>query len=126
MRDVSDGPPPGELFDLLSDEYARDILAATSVRPMSASELADKCEMSEPTVYRRVAWLQDHDLLEERTKVETDGNNYNVFAATLAGLTVELDDGTFEAAIQRTEPEAFPGQGADDTADRFKEMWENL
>lgn len=126
MRDVSDGPAPGELFDLLSDEYARDILAATSVRPMSASELADECDMSEPTVYRRVEWLRDHDLIEERTRIETGGNNYNVFAATLSGISVELEDGTFEAAVERTAPEEFPGQGAEDTADRFKEMWENL
>lgn len=123
---MSEDPAVGDILDLLSDEYARDILAATSVKPMSAKQLADQCEMSQPTVYRRVEWLQEHGLIEEQTQIETGGNDYSVFAATLSEFSLALADGDFETEIERTEPPAFPGQDEQDTADRFTKMWENL
>ncbi|AEM58543.1 ArsR family transcriptional regulator [Haloarcula hispanica N601] len=123
---VSEDPAVGDILDLLSDEYARDILAATSVKPMSAKQLADQCEMSQPTVYRRVEWLQEYGLIEEQTQIETGGNDYSVFAATLSEFSLALADGDFETEIERTEPPAFPGQDEQDTADRFTKMWENL
>lgn len=123
---VSEDPALGEVLALLSDEYARAILAATSERPMSAKEIATHCDMSEPTVYRRVERLQEHDLVAKRTQIETDGNDYSVYAATLSGFSVDLTDGTFDSTVERVSEPAFPGQNEDDTADRFKKMWENL
>ncbi|MFB6250498.1 MAG: ArsR/SmtB family transcription factor [Halobellus sp.] len=123
---MSEDPDPGAVLDVLSDEYARSILAVTSVKPMSAQQLADECGMSEPTVYRRVERLQEHDLLEERTEIQDDGNHFSVYAATLSEVSIELDEGSFEADVQRREPEAFPGERESDTADRFAKMWENL
>jgi DNA-binding transcriptional ArsR family regulator len=123
---VSEDPALGDLLELLSDEYARDILAATSVNPMSANQIADQCEMSLPTVYRRVSRLQEFDLIEERTRVEPGGNDYSVFAATLEEVSVSLDEGTFEAVVERAATESFPGANEADTADRFVKMWEEL
>lgn len=93
---------------------------------MSAQQLADECGMSKPTVYRRVERLQEHDLLGERTEIQDDGNHYSVYVATLSEVSIELDDGSFEADVQRREPAAFPGERESDTADRFAKMWENL
>ncbi len=115
-----------EVLDLLSDEYARSILAATSVEPMSAKQLSEQCNASLPTVYRRIEWLQEHELIEERTKVELSGNHHKVYSATLDEFAMDLDDGGYEATIQRTSRAEFPGEDADDTADRFTKMWENL
>ncbi|MFD1598246.1 ArsR/SmtB family transcription factor [Halobellus rarus] len=123
---MSEDPALGDVLDVLSDEYARAILAATSVNPMSAQQLADECEMSKPTVYRRVERLRDHDLIEERTEIQDDGNHYSVYAATLAAFSVELEDGSFEADVTRREPESFPGEREADPADRFARMWEDL
>jgi DNA-binding transcriptional ArsR family regulator len=123
---VSEEPGLDAVLDVLSDEYAREILAATSVKPMSAQQLAEECEMSEPTVYRRIERLREHDLLGERTEIRDDGNHHSVYTATLSELSVELAEGTFEATVQRRETASFPGQQADDTADRFASMWENL
>ncbi|MFH5798768.1 ArsR/SmtB family transcription factor [Haladaptatus sp. CMAA 1911] len=123
---MSEDPALGELLDVLSDEYARKILAATSIKPMSAKQLADECEMSQPTVYRRVERLQAHGLLEEQTKIRTSNNHYSVYTATLSEVSIELDTGSFEAAVTRTDDESFPGEGETDTADRFKKMWEDL
>jgi DNA-binding MurR/RpiR family transcriptional regulator len=123
---VSEDPALGELLDVLSDEYARDILAATSIKPMSAQQLADECEMSKPTVYRRVEQLQAHGLLDEQTKVRTSNNHYSVYTATLSEVSIELDTGSFAAAVTRTDEESFPGERESDTADRFTKMWEDL
>ncbi|ODR80529.1 transcriptional regulator [Haladaptatus sp. W1] len=122
---MSEDPALGELLDILSDEYAREILAVTSIKPMSAQELADECEMSKPTVYRRVERLQGHGLLEEQTKIRTSNNHYSVYTATLSEVSIELDTGSFEAAVTRID-ESFPGERESDTADRFKKMWEDL
>ncbi|WP_266081896.1 ArsR/SmtB family transcription factor [Haladaptatus caseinilyticus] len=122
---MSEDPALGKLLDVLSDEYARDILAATSIKPMSAQQLADECEMSPPTVYRRVDRLQAFGLLEEQTKIRTDNNHYSVYTATLSEVCLELDTGSFEAVVTRTD-ESFPGERESDTADRFKKMWEDL
>jgi DNA-binding transcriptional ArsR family regulator len=123
---VSEEPGLDAVLDVLSDEYAREILAATSVKPMSAQQLAEACEMSEPTVYRRIERLREYDLLGERTEIRDDGNHHSVYTATLSELSVELDEGTFEATVQRRDTASFPGQQEDDTADRFASMWENL
>jgi Fe2+ or Zn2+ uptake regulation protein len=93
---------------------------------MSANQIADQCEMSLPTVYRRVSRLQEFDLIEERTRVEPGGNDYSVFTATLEEVSVSLDEGTFEAVVERAAAESFPGANESDTADRFVKMWEGL
>ncbi|MFC7078486.1 ArsR/SmtB family transcription factor [Haloarcula halophila] len=123
---MSEDPALEDVLELLSDQYARDILAATSEQPMSAQQLAQQCDMSEPTVYRRVEWLQEHGLLAERTEIQTGGNDYSVYRATLSEFTLTLEDGAFEPRIERRSTPAFPGQDEDDTADRFTKMWENL
>ncbi|POG54308.1 ArsR/SmtB family transcription factor [Haloferax marisrubri] len=123
---MSEEPALGDILDLLSDEYARDILAATSTKPMSAQELADECEMSKPTVYRRVERLQAYGLLDEQTEIRTSNNHYSVYTATLSEFSVALDDGSFESSLTRTDDESFPGEEETDTADRFKRMWEDL
>jgi len=124
--DVSEDVALGELLDLLSDDYARAILAVTSVRPMSAKQIAEECDMSQPTVYRRAQRLTEFELLEEQTHVRTGGNDYNVYAATLSEFSMQLAEGSFEATVESSPPPAFPGDTEDDTADRFTKMWENL
>lgn len=123
---MSEDPALSDLLELLSDEYAREILAATSVKPMSANQIAEQCGMSLPTVYRRVDRLKEFDLIEEQTRVEPGGNDYSEFVATFEEVSVALDEGTFEAVVERTSTESFPGATEADTADRFLKMWEEL
>jgi len=105
------------VVELLDDEYARAILAATSIEPMSASELAERCDASPPTVYRRLDRLRDEDLVEAAQQLDPEGHHYEVFSARLARLEVELNDGDYEVAIERRERDA---------ADRFTELFEGL
>ncbi|MFH5801780.1 helix-turn-helix domain-containing protein [Haladaptatus sp. CMAA 1911] len=107
-----------DVFALLDDEYARTILIAVSKRPMSAKELGDECEMSLPTVYRRIERLIGAGLVAERTKIAADGHHYSMYEACLQRLTVELTNGNLEIVIE-TQP-------TDDVADRFTEMWNQV
>lgn len=107
-----------ELLRLLDDEYARGILTATSRQPMSATELSEACDASEPTIYRRVQDLKACDLLAERTAYDEDGHHYGVYVATVERATVEFDDGELRVTVDRRRPEA--------PADRLTELFENL
>lgn len=102
---------------VLDDEYAREILAATSREPMSANTLSETCDASPQTIYRRVEELKRHDLLTEQTQFDPDGNHYAVYAARLEAVTVRLDEGSFIVEITRREA---------DVADKFTQFVENL
>lgn len=105
------------VFGLLDDECARTILAETSTRPLSATELADRCETSLPTVYRRAESLADAGLLRERTRPREDGHHDSVYLATLEGLDVRLVDGEFRIELHRSERDA---------ADELAKLWERF
>ena len=105
------------IVELLDDEYARDILAATSIEPMSAAQLADHCDASPPTVYRRLERLREQDLVEATQQLDPEGHHFEVFSARLARVDVELENGTYNVEIERRERDA---------ADRFTELFEGL
>jgi len=114
---VSEDDAAEEIFALLDDEYARAILAQTSIEPMSAKTLADRCGASLPTIYRRAERLVDVGLLDERTQIGDGGHHYSVFEARLDHLTVDLEEGELSMTVETT-PE--------DPADRFTNMWEGI
>lgn len=107
----------GEVAELLDDPYARDILAKTSIEPMSARMLSERCDASLPTVYRRVERLQEHDLLIEQQQLDPNGHHYKTYEARFEQVTIELEDGTYSVEITRTEREA---------ADRFSDLVDDL
>ena len=102
---------------LLDDAYAREILAATSTEPMSASDLADHCDASRQTMYRRLDRLQDAGLVAERTRPREDGHHDAVYVATLRSARVVLREGSFEFECERDEP---------DMADELTRLWGEL
>lgn len=102
---------------VLEDSTARTILAETSREPMSANTLSERCNVSEPTVYRRLEDLRACDLLVERTKLDTDrGHHRTMYATNLDRITVTLRDGEFTLKIDRQE----------DIADRFTRLIEGM
>lgn len=117
-----DGIPGGDsaesaLFDLLADDYARTILVATSREPMSASTLSEEFDMSLPTVYRRLERLQEFDLLNERTEIDTSGGHHkSVYESNLEHVDVDLVDGELSVALELRE----------DAVDRFTKLWHGI
>ena len=84
---------------------------------MSADQLAERCDASPPTVYRRLDSLREHDLVTAQQQLDPDGHHYDVFSAQLSRVTVDLEDGEYRIDIERREPDA---------ADRFTELFEGL
>jgi predicted transcriptional regulator len=113
---VPEDESPADVFALLDDEYARAILAATSQQSMSAPTLAEVCDASRPTVYRRIDRLKNHDFVEETIRPDGDGHHRREYTATFSELSVKLIDGEFRIVVDREEH----------PADRFTEMWESL
>ncbi len=74
------------------DQHARRVLAAISREPQSATELAEECDLSSPTVYRRIELLDEYDLITDRTLVAEDGNHYKVYESNFESTVVSLED----------------------------------
>lgn len=107
---------PEDVFSVLGDEYARAILRATSIEPRSAKVLSEECDMSRPTVSRRINTLLDHDLLVERRRYDPGGHHYSVYEARLNEVTIRLLDGHFDIRVTFRE----------DAADRFTRIWREM
>lgn len=114
---MSEEPDLSTVLSVLDDEYARDILTNTSIEPMSASTLSDRCDASLPTIYRRLERLEECRLVTEETKLAADGNHYSVYSANLEGLELTLEDGAFELELNYSD---------EDVADKFTRMWEGM
>jgi predicted transcriptional regulator len=98
---VSGEPDVADLAAVLEDGCARCILVQARTEPMSASELADGCDVSEPTVYRRLETLREYDLVVERTQPEEGGHHYHVYRTRLDRVTIQLTDDGFEVDVRR-------------------------
>jgi len=114
---VSDEPALATLLDLLDDAHVRTILTATSVEPLSAKELSDRCDVSQATVYRRLDRLTDTDLVAERTRPRADGHHDTVYTATLDEVSIKLRNGDLTVDLDRR---------GDDVADRLTRLWEEF
>ena len=107
---------PDDIFDVLASEDARRILVATSVRPMSAKELADVCDRSLATIYRRVRAMEDYDLLSKELTRDPDGTQYNEYRSELNEITISVDEGRIDVNVDIER----------DTVDQFAELIEDL
>jgi DNA-binding transcriptional ArsR family regulator len=105
------------ILSVLDDEYARAILIETSIEPLSASDLSERCDASPPTIYRRIEQLQDHDLIVEQQQLDPDGHHYKTYQTRMERVTVEIEDGDCTIDVARREVDA---------ADRFTRLFEGL
>lgn len=87
--------------ELLADDCARTILEATWSQARSAEELEERCDVSLPTVYRRLETLAELDLVEVRRRADADGHHYKTYRARLERVVVELDEDGFALRVSR-------------------------
>lgn len=83
---------PEDIFDVLADKRARQVLVATNIRPRSVGDLANICDGSQSSIYRRVSVLADYDLLAEETKIDADGHHYGVYSTDFDNIDIGLDN----------------------------------
>lgn len=115
-RCVTEEPSPPDVFATLDDEYARDILVATKTERLSAKELSEECDMSRPTVSRRVNTLVEQGLLEEYTHIDPAGRHYREYEARLERIEVLLQAEGFNVQIEHRA----------DPADRITSIFEDM
>ena len=105
-----------DILDTIGDEHARRVLAAISTEARSAKELAEECDLSLPTVYRRIEMLDEYDLVTDRTFVADDGNHYKVYESNFESTVISLQDDEYQVRIYRE----------DNLPDRFSQLWDEL
>jgi len=113
---VEDEKSIEEILDTIGDQHARRVLAAISREPQSAKELAEECDMSLPTVYRRIEMLTEYELVKDRTLVADDGNHYKVYESNFESTVISLEDDEYKVRIYREE----------NLPDRFSQLWDEL
>jgi predicted transcriptional regulator len=114
---VTADPALETVVGLLDDDHVRTILTATSTEALSASELSERCDVSESTIYRRVERLRDATLLVEQTRPRADGHHETVYVANLDSFEVTLRDGELSVSVRRR---------GDDLADQLTQLWGNF
>ncbi len=105
-----------DILDTIGDEHARHLLAAISREPRSAKELAEECDLSLPTVYRRIELLEEHDLVKDSTLVADDGNHFKVYESNFESTVITLEEDEYQVRIYRE----------DNLPDRFSQLWDEL
>lgn len=116
-NDLTVDPELETVVSLLDDEHARTILVETCETPLSASELADRCEASRQTVYRRLERLEAAGLIAERTRPREDGHHDAVYTAILDRVSIELREGALEFELERNRS---------DPVDELTKLWRNF
>jgi len=107
---------PDNIIEVLASSESRNILSAASVRPVSAEELEQVCDVSLPTVYRRINVLLEYDLLSEVQAVDPEKGQYRRFRTDLKEVSIVVEDGGFDIEIRLRR----------DTVDRFSDVIEDL
>ncbi len=104
------------LFDVFGDRLSRQILVLASDQSMAADDLADRLDVSEPTIYRRLNTLLDYDLLRVDHQIQANGNNYKTFETTLKRAAIEIEDGGYNVDLRMRQS----------LADQFESFWTGL
>jgi len=117
MSEDGDGEALSDVLSLLDDDHARTILVETTVEPMSAQELAERCDVADSTIYRRIDRLREYDLLVETQQIDREGNHYKQYRARLDHVTIDLDSDGFSIELARVDEEPV---------DRFRRLYEEL
>jgi len=113
---VDDDRRVEDVLDTIGDNYARQILAAISREPRPAKELAEACDISLPTVYRRLELLEEQKLVASHTAVDDDGNEYRRYECNFESTVISLEDDEYDVRIYRTK----------NLPDRFTQLWDDL
>jgi DNA-binding transcriptional ArsR family regulator len=99
---VDDADDVQSVLHALHDDDCRAVLEATDEESLSASELADACDLPLSTTYRKLDILTETGLLAERTRLCPDGKHASEYVRVVDEVLVDADGG-FELTITRRE-----------------------
>lgn len=85
------------ICDTLGDADCR-LIAARLDEPMTASEVAERCDVPLSTTYRKLDRLTEVGLVAEGTRID-DGHHAAVYRPAFDAVTIERTDDGLDAAI---------------------------
>jgi DNA-binding transcriptional ArsR family regulator len=80
-----------EFLSVLSNDYARAIMAEISEEALPAREIAQRLDISRATVYRRLDWLEEAGVLTSTMSCEPNGNHRQRFRVVVDRLALSLE-----------------------------------
>ena len=92
-----------DVLDALDDADCRCILQAVTERSMTASELTDACGLSPTTTYRKLDLLTGVSLVEESTRVCSNGTHPSEYSCSFDEIVLGIaDSGTLSVDVTRS------------------------
>lgn len=88
---VADEQSIDDLLDALEDRDCRAILQATADESLSASELAEVCDLPLSTAYRKVDKLAEAGLLDEQIRLCTSGKHTSEYTLLVDSIELAVD-----------------------------------
>lgn len=104
------------VFELFGDGLARHILLLLNRQPMAVDDLANRFDVSKPTIYRRINALSEYGLIAERQEIDESGHHYKTFETVLNEFRVEMSGEKYK--IELTKQQDIFGQ--------FEAFWSDL
>jgi response regulator of citrate/malate metabolism len=98
-REGEPDPEPEELLALLNAEYTQAILTAIQTEAKAARTLAEECNASRATVYRRLNRLQEAGLVDSDMVYDADGHHRAVFETTLDAIRLDVTASGLSASV---------------------------
>ena len=99
-----DSDPVPEQLRLLADDHAQAILAALAGGPRAGRELAELCDISRPTVYRRLNRLEAAGFVSTEMSPDLDGHHRKEFYLLRDRLTVTVEAGAITVTAHPSGP----------------------
>jgi len=97
------------VMSALDDGDARAMIEALD-GPMSASELAERCEIPLSSTYRKLERLTEAQLLEEGTAIRRDGHHVTRYAVGFDRVEIRYDPATGLRCRIQPRPTSAPEQ----------------
>lgn len=107
---------PSNVLDVFGDSVARATLVIANDDPVSVKEIAERLDVSDPTIYRRIGPLVDANLLEEHRRIDRDGNQHKEYETILDEITFSIEDDGYRVEMQADQ----------NLADDFESLWSDL
>ena len=96
-----DAPDLQSVLDALDDDDCRTIIRNLD-EPMTATQVAETCDIPTSTTYRKLDLLSDASLLAEGTEVRPDGHHATRYEVDFEEVQIRLaEDHDLDVAISR-------------------------
>lgn len=114
---IEDAPELQAVLDALDDPECRQIVRQLD-KPLSASQISDRCDIPTSTTYRKLDHLTAASILDEQTEIRTDGHHTAKYVLVFEEVRIFLDDEReFQVSITR------PPQSAEE---QLAGMWKEI